>query len=382
MENKFNYIKEIYENLDHTASYSGVDKLYKYIKQKNDRLDIGKKDIEQFLRSQDGCTYHGNVPRRFVRRPIKVCRPGLIIGSDLADFTEKIAKHNNGFRYVVILMDIFSRKVSLTAVKRKTCSNIAKIFDEYLKNSTYQYSKFFADEGAEYTGKAVQKIYNKYNIVRYNIFNRRFKNAILERFVRTLKSFLYRYFTQNNTFKFIDVLEKYEKIYNSTPHVGLGLQTPDNVHKMTDLNEIKTQEKIQLTQKIKNYGRISRNELKNLNSSKRAFDEGTHVRILLNDAERIFGKSYEKIFSDEIFVIRKVDRSLPISYWLKDLNNKDIKGVIYHKELKRVELPKQYFVEKVLKTRINRETGKEEYFVQWVGWPQEFNSWVDKIHKA
>ena len=180
MENKFNYIKEIYENLDHTASYSGVDKLYKYIKQKNDRLDIGKKDIEQFLRSQDGCTYHGNVPRRFVRRPIKVCRPGLIIGSDLADFTEKIAKHNNGFRYVVILMDIFSRKVSLTAVRRKTCSKIAKILDEYLKNSTYQYSKFFADEGAEYTGKAVQKIYNKYNIVRYNIFNRRFKNAILE----------------------------------------------------------------------------------------------------------------------------------------------------------------------------------------------------------
>ena len=382
MESKFDYIKEIYQNLDHIAAYSGVNKLYKYIKQKNDRPDIGKKDIEQFLRSQDASTYHGSVPRRFVRRPIKVCRPGLIVGSDLCDMTDKIAKHNDGFRYVVILMDIFSRKVSLTAVKRKTCGNIAKILDEYLTNSTYQYAKFFADEGAEFTGKAIQKIYKKYNIVRYNIFNRRFKNAIVERFVRTLKSFLYRYFTQNNTFKFIDVLEKYEKIYNSTPHVGLGLKTPDSVHKMTDLNEIKTQEKIQLAQKIKNYGSISRNELKYLNSSRRAFEVGTHVRLLLNDAERIFGKSYEKIFSDEIFVIRRVDRTLPISYWLKDLNNKDIKGVVYHKELKRVELPKKYFVEKVVQTRKNRRTGKTEYFVKWVGWPQEFNSWVDKIDKT
>merc|ERR1712243_96033 len=181
------------------------NKLYKYIKQKNDRSDIGKKDVEQFLRSQDASTYHGSVPRRFVRRPIKVCRPGLIVGSDLCNMTDKIAKHNDGFRYVFILMDIFSRKVSLTAVKRKTCGNIAKILDEYLTNSTYQYAKFFADEGAEFTGKAIQKIYKKYNIVRYNIFNRRFKNAIVERFVRTLKSFLYRYFTQNNTFKFIDV---------------------------------------------------------------------------------------------------------------------------------------------------------------------------------
>ena len=84
----------------------------------------------------------------------------------------------------------------------------------------------------------------------------------------------------------------------------------------------------------------------------------------------------------EIFVIRRVDRSLPISYWLKDLNNKDIKGVVYHKELKRVELPKKYFVEKVLQSRKNKRTGKREYLVKWLGWPQEFNSWVDKIDKT
>ena len=58
--------------------------------------------------------------------------------------------------------------------------------------------------------------------------------------IRTLKEQLYKYFTQNNTFRYIDVLKKIELAYNNTPHKGLHYETPNTVHNMTDLNDVKT----------------------------------------------------------------------------------------------------------------------------------------------
>ena len=76
-------------------------------------------------------------------------------------------------------------------------------------------------------------------------------------------------------------------------------------------------------------------------------------------AERIFGKSYEKIFCDEILKVSKVDKTLPVTYWLSDLNNKPIKGAVYHREFFKIELPTEYYVEKIIKTRKNPITGKK-----------------------
>ena len=316
-----------------------------------------------------------------MRRPIKVNRPGAIFGVDLCDMTEDIAKHNNGYRYILVIIDLFSRKVDLTPLKNKTCENFSKALVEYLENSPYKYTHMFSDQGSEFIGKAAQKIYKQFNIIRYNVFNRKFKCSIAERYIRDLKSVLYKYFTQNNTYKFLDILPKIENIHNFSKHSGLGNQTPDSIHNLTDLEKIKTQEKIQLKQKFKNYGNISRNEMKRIASRDYAFKVGSHVRILLNSAERIFGKSYEKIYTDEIFLIRKVDKKLPISYWLSDLKNRAISGVVYHPELKLIELPDKYFVEKVIKTKRNPITGKKQFLVKWLGFDNEYNSYVDTIYK-
>ena len=121
--------------------------------------------------------------------------------------------------------------------------------------------------------------------------------------------------------------------------------------------------------------------MKKSTSSSQIFGVGTHVRLLLTDAERVFGKSYEKIFTDEIFMIRKVDRELPVSYWVSDLKNRPIKGVVYHREMKQVELPDTYYVEKIVKTTVDPVTGKKKYLVRWTGFSEDFDSYVDEIYK-
>ena len=167
----------------------------------------------------------------------------------------------------------------------------------------------FSDSGGEFLGKHTQKVYDRFNITRYSVKNRKFKCCIAERAVRTVKEKMFKYFTQNNTLKYIDILNKIEKGYNASPNKGLAYETPDKVHNLTDLKEIKNQERLQLVQKLKNYGSISKRELESLLSSSQALEVGAHVRLLLNKAEGVFQKSYEPIFTKEIFTIRKVDKN-------------------------------------------------------------------------
>ena len=188
--------------------------------------------------------------------------------------------------------------------------------------------------------------------------NRRFKCAIAERAIRTIKAKIYKYFTQNNTLTYIDILKQIEHSHNISAHKGLGYETPNMVHSMKDLDEVKKQENIQLIQKFRNYGSISKRERKKVISRGNAFEVGGYVRLLLNSAEGIFSKSYEAIFTEEIFIIRHVEKTLPISYWLKDLKGQHIDGIVYEYELKPTTLPETFAVEKILKTEIDKDTKK------------------------
>ena len=149
----------------------------------------------------------------------------------------------------------------------------------------------------------------------------------------------------------MDVLKDIEIAYNNTPHRGLGFETPNNVHNLTDLRKIKQQEKIQLAQKFKNYGAISTLELRKKVSRTQALKRGAHVRLLLAKAEKVFQKSYEPLYTKEVFIIKSVKRKFPFTYYLKDLNGNSIEGLVYRQELKEVTLPKNIQLERFSKKK-------------------------------
>merc|ERR1711999_39282 len=133
-----------------------------------------------------------------------------------------------------------------------------------------------------------------------------------------------------------------------------------------------------LLQKLKNYGAITKRQLRNKISSTQALAEGTHVRLLLGKAEGVFQKSYQPIFTKEIFVIHRVVRKFPFTYYLRDLLNHPIEGLVYREELKPVTLPKKFAIDKVLKREV-LPSGATRYLVSWDGYPQHFNSYVNEI---
>ena len=377
-KNKYNFLKKIYENLKNPCAYSGVKKLYNHVK-KSGRKNITEDDIRFFLRDQEGWNKHGVIYRNFVRRPIKVCRPGLILGIDLIDLTQKIANHNSRHRYIFLKIDLFSRKICLTPITNKSNKTCAKVLESFFEKAPYKYKFIFSDLGWEFVGVYTQKVYDRFNITRYSSKNQKHKCAIAERAVRSTKEKLYRYFTQKNTWKYLDILKDIEDAHNNTPHKGLAFDTPNAVHALTDLEKIKKQERLQLAQKYLNYGSIKLQEKRKKVSKTQALEKGTHVRLLLAKAEQVFQKGYDVLYTDEIFLVDKVVRKFPYTYYLKDLNGEPIEGLVYRQEMKVVNLPKKHIISKVLKKEVDKKTGKIKYLVSWQGYPESFNSYVDKI---
>ena len=86
-----------------------------------------------------------------------------------------------------------------------------------------------------------------------------------------------------------------------------------------------------------------------------------HVRI--SKYKNLFAKGCTPNWSEEVFVIKKVKNTVPWTYIIDDLNDEEITGTFYEKELR---------IEKVLKRKGNK------LHVKWKEYDSRFNSWIDK----
>ncbi|CAL4180623.1 unnamed protein product [Meganyctiphanes norvegica] len=379
MENKHDFLKNIYVNVEHPASFSGCTKLYK--ESRKIRKDITLDDVKKFLQSQDSHTLHGLVPQKFLKKPVLVSGPGILVSSDLIDMGRSLKPSlNRNTRYIIVFIDCFSRKLKIYPLTNKRGDTIAEKLNDFLSHSQYRYSLLWVDEGGEYYSKATKNVCAKYNIKMYSVHNRRFKASLAERVIRTLKQKLYKIMTHLNTEKYIDLLPAIVTAYNNSAHRGLLGDTPNNVHQLKNRDEIDLLAKRMVDQKLSNYGKsINRDSFKYEVSQRDIVQVGTYVRLLLNSAEGIFSKSYRPIFTREIFIVDRVNTSgKPVTYYLRDLLDETIKGVVYRSELSPVEKPTTFHIEKILKTRLCKDSNQKLHLVKWSGYPDKFNTWIKK----
>ena len=138
-----------------------------------------------------------------------------------------------------------------------------------------------------------------------------------ERFVRTIKSKLWRHFTITGTKRWIGILDDAVYAYNHSKHRTIGM-CPNDVNK---LNEMEVWNRI--------YGNTA-NSLK-----KPKFNLGDNVRITKSNL--IFRKAYAGGWSNEIFtIIDRVRERYPYMYIIRDSDNEIVKGAFYEHEMQMV----------------------------------------------
>ena len=292
---------------------------------------------------------HKPIIRKFEK--IKVYSPfkDNIWGVDLADM-QSLSKYNKGIRFLLCLIDIFSKYAWVVPLKDEKGISIVKAFQSILKQSNsaqhVKPNKIWVDKGSEFYNAYFKKWLRDNDIVMYSTHNEG-KSVVAERFIRTLKSKICRYMTSISKNVYIDKLDDIVDEYNYTYHTKIKMK-PIDVKDNTYINTSKE-----------------------INNKDPKFKVVDHVRI--SKYTNIFAKGYMPNWSEEVFVIKKIKNTIPWTYVINDLNGEEIIGTFYEKELQKTN-QEEFRIENVIR-------GKgDKLYVKWRGYDNSFNSWIDKAN--
>ena len=319
------------------GSYGGVAAL---------RRVVPDQDVKRWLSEQDTYTLHKPVRRRFKRRCVVVGGPNQQWQADLVDVS-RLKKTNDGTAFLLTVIDVFSKRAWCVPLKNKSAVSLVAAFAPLLGDKapiTLQ-----TDKGTEFLNRALQKLLKEYGVHHFATHNEETKASIVERFNRTLKTRMWRYFTKKQSVRYVDVLQDFVRSYNNTFHRTIGM-VPSEVNATIQED---------VWQRL--YGHESVGIPK--------YRVGDCVRI--GKAKRQFKKGYmdrSVVYDRRCAPFRAT--GLPPGGWARER----LAGTFYEPELQKVVVSKDktYRIEEILRWRNKRR----EAFVKWFGWPASFNSWV------
>ena len=289
--------------------YDGYQKglasmIYKFF----DKKSIGRgttksKDSSLILANE----FHKPVIKTFNKRKVYSQFKDNIWGVDLADM-QPLSRKNKDIKYLLCAIDFYSKYAFVIPLKDKKGISIVNAFNKIIKQSTRKPNKIWVDQRSEFYNLVFKKWLSDNDIIMYSTFNES-KSVIAERFIRTLKNKLYEHMTPSGKNVYYNVLDDVVNKYNNTRHNAIKI-------KPIDVGDNK---------------RLYIDE----HNEKDRFKVGDRVRI--SKFKNIFAKGYTPNWSTEIFIINKINDTVPYTYNLKDLNNEEIIGSFYDRELQKTK---------------------------------------------
>ena len=164
------------------AAYGSVRNLAKA-----SRLPVSK--VRQFLHSKDSYTKFILAAQNFKRMRAFARFRNEIWCMDLA-YVDKLAKNNNGVKYLVVRQDLFDRTVNAKGMKTKDSQETVKAFSSMITNNNRP-KMIWVDKGTEFAG-AFKKFCTAEGMQVYSTMSDT-KAAFAERTILSLKNILYRY---------------------------------------------------------------------------------------------------------------------------------------------------------------------------------------------
>ena len=302
-------------------------------------------------------TLHKPVIRRFKRRATITSGVGEQLQLDLADVSA-VKDENNGFKWLLFCIDIFSKKAWVVPLKTKSSKAVLDGFKSILEESGLKPKYVQSDKGTEFTNRLFQAFLKREKIIFFTTENVETKASIVERLQRTIKSYLWRAFTRRGDFKYIDILPGIVKAYNNTPHTSHG-------YKPVEVNR-RNQETV--------WNALYADTKPPPSSAKPKLEVGDKVRVTV--ARSRFKKGYKLgAWTEEVFTVTTVTPGNPHVYKIADDSGEELKGTFYERELQKIDKKDDvYRVERVIKTKKVR--GRKQYLVKWRGYGEKFNSWI------
>ena len=229
---------------------------------------------------------HKPVIKKFNKRKVHSQFRDNIWGVDLADM-QPLSKKNKGIKYLLCVIDLLSKYAFVVPLKDKKGTSITNAFNKIIKKSNRKPNKIWVDQGGEFYNRDFKKWLSSNDIIMYSTYNEG-KSVVAERFIRTLRNKLYKHMAATGKNVYYNVLDDIFNEYNNTKHNTIKMKPKD----------VKYDNK--------------RVYIDEHNKKSARYNVGDRVRI--STFRNIFAREYTPNWSREIFIINKINDTVPYIY--------------------------------------------------------------------
>ncbi|CAO4361643.1 unnamed protein product [Caenorhabditis nigoni] len=348
MSEKNQLLEKLYKDPKH--GFRGVSNLFSRAR----KLDptITRKDVVSYLHTNDAYTRHFHKVKNIQHNPWVASGPDSHHMADLA-MLPSLKKHNQGYCYILVVVDVFSRYLFVRPMKNKECSTTTDAYTDIIKSTWRIPSRLYTDKGTEFMGKTFKTLVKSLGIVHMNPKNTNVKACYAENAIMRIKNKLEKWFTASGSFAWTSVLDDIVEGLNSTYMDSIGT-SPE---KVTWKNAQKVWNRL--------YGSSHKRNPK--------FKVEDTVRVLLENSP--FAKGTRAKWSEEVFkVVKVIDYDIPV-YILVDELDREVDGIWYEEEMilyNNTDNLKK--IDRVIRKRTKK--GISECFVSFKGYGPAFNCWI------
>ena len=353
------HLDRIWTDPDNPNSTCSIRALHNAVRKEGITLS----EVREYLSQKRSYTLHRVARKRFLRRRVIVSSPRHTIACDLAEVGH-LSRSNNGVRYLLVCLDIYSRYLHVVPLKNKRGLSVAEALADVLEQEESNgYNKMWTDRGREFLNHHVSNLLKSKKIKLYHTESHEIKSSPVERVIRTLKGRIYRYLTEHGTESYIDVLPKIVKGYNYYPHSGIGNVRPVEAHRHRTPTQTRQHMNHALCKSYKN--RVRENAPLSLSV-------GDSVRV--SRANEVFKRGFLYQTTEEIFIVDRIDKTQNVTgYYLRDLDGEPIKGIFYREELVKTSMPDKFAIDIIKKRRRNKRV---EVLVHYRGYNNTHDRWL------
>ena len=230
---------------------------------------------------------------------------------DILDLKDYGPKNNRGYRYVLVIIDNFSKFGWTIPLKNKNARTIKDSFENILTNSKRKPNLIETDRGKEFYNNIFQDFLNKNNIKLYSR-NSSYGAVFAERFNRTIRDLLKKIVFEQGDAKWIDILPTITEQYNNRRHTSTKLSPKDASLK-------------------KNEGFVYKNLLDKRKKVKPKYEIGDLVRTA--DLKKTFSKGDTTNWSYKMYKITEIINDTIPSYKIDNLKERYNESLLKKTEL-------------------------------------------------
>jgi transposase InsO family protein len=343
-------LKTIYYDPKNKGAYGGLQRLWRSVKGKGYAFS----DVKNWLQDQDAYNLHKPARKNFTRQRVLVGGIDEQWQADLVDMQE-FSKSNQGYRYLLVVIDVFSKYAWVAVLKSKTGPVVRDALEVIFSQGRVP-RKLQTDKGTEFYNAHVKKLLVDRRVHLFSTANET-KASVVERLNRTLKTDMWHYFTANNTRQYLNIVQDLISSYNKRYHRSIKM-APASVTK-------------------DNSPQVMRNLYGRRLTVKPRTTIAVGDTVMISKSKRLFEKGYLPNWTYEQFTVNEKMNVRPPRFVLKDYNGDVIDGTFYGPELQKTRKRDTYYIEKILRRR------KDQMLVKWWGYPDSFNQWIPAadVHK-